>query len=576
MPQSNKEIATRWFTEFWHNGNPEIVDELAADDLVFRYPMHGERHGPGQVKAVLVEFKEAFPDMSFDVVGDLVGEGDYVVGRWEGGGTHTGPAFSALPVGSLPANSGKKIYFTGTTVYRVIDGKIAEEIGEEGALTALQQLGVVPQGVSRMASEQSMGEQSMAAPAMQPHMNGGGHLYTQTNEIHNSIIHYLRAADGTLREAERCVTGGAGSGGYNPNSHQESTPNPFEGARSVRLSSDRRFLFATNGGDNSVSSFTLDEEGRLRLADVKRTGQLVPGRSGSAKSLAYDAATGTLYVLHELGPDHLRVLSVDDEGRLTARPEHYTVNVEGKPNRVATTVELSPDGKFLIVGTTFDEAPEPNPDGSPRLWKQRNGSLHLVASNAPDPDGLVVFPVNGDGTLGDPQFQDGGGASPWFPLFLNHRPDQFVLGYAVADGVSLATLDSDGTVTTGPIVQIDRSRGTPSELCWLSISPDDRMVYAANFGYSYVTSFFLEGNVLSVAKDPACPKIPGDGTYRALNKTVSSGTNDNWLTPDGAYLYQLYPNASILIGYRTQPDGSLEEVERVPVPYNSTQGLAGI
>jgi predicted ester cyclase len=148
MPQSNKEIATRWFTEYWHNGNPEIVDELADDDLVFRYPMHGELHGPEPVKAMLVEFTEAFPDMSFDVVGDLIGEGDYVVGRWEGGGTHTGPAFSALPVGSLPANSGKKIHFTGTTVYRVIDGKIAEEIGEEGALTALQQLGVVP-GPSR-------------------------------------------------------------------------------------------------------------------------------------------------------------------------------------------------------------------------------------------------------------------------------------------------------------------------------------------------------------------------------------------------------------------------------------------
>ena len=407
--------------------------------------------------------------------------------------------------------------------------------------------------------EQSMGEQSMAAPAMQPHMNGVGHLYIQTNEVHNAVIHYRRYENGAIDEVERVSTGGAGSGGYNPNTHQESTPNPFEGARSVILSPDRRFLFATNGGDNSVSSFTLDEEGRLRLVDVKRTGQLVPGRSGSAKSLAYDASTGTLYALHELGPDHLRVLSVDDEGRLTARPEHYTVNVEGKPNRVATTVELSPDAKFLVVGTTFDEAPKPNPDGSPILWKQRNGSLHLVASNAPDPDGLAVFPVNGNGALGDPLFQDGGGASPWFPLFLNHRPHQFVLGYAVADGLSLATLDSDGTVSTGPVVQIDRSRGTPSELCWLSISPDDRIVYAANFGYSYVTSFFLEGNVLSVAKDPACPPVPGDGSYRALNKTVSSGPSDNWLSPEGDFLYQLYGNAAALVGYATAPDGSLTE-----------------
>ena len=30
-----------------------------------------------------------------------------------------------------------------------------------------------------------------------------------------------------------------------------------------------------------------------------------------------------------------------------------------------------------------------------------------------------------------------------------------------------------------------------------------------------------------------------------------------------------------LIGYRTQPDGSLEEITSVAIPYNSSQGLAG-
>lgn len=44
---------------------------------------------------------------------------------------------------------------------------------------------------------------------------------------------------------------------------------------------------------------------------------------------------------------------------------------------------------------------------------------------------------------------------------------------------------------------------------------------------------------------------------------------------DGAYLYQLYGNASNLIGYRTQPDGALEEITSVAIPYNSSQGLAG-
>lgn len=142
--EENKAIVTRWFTEYWAKGNPQIVDELGAEDLVFYYPMHGELHGREPVKKMIVDFVEAFPDISFDVIGDLIAEGDYVVGRWEGGGTHTGPAFSDLPVGSLPPATGRQIHFSGTSVYRIENGKVAEERGQEQALTALQQLGLVP------------------------------------------------------------------------------------------------------------------------------------------------------------------------------------------------------------------------------------------------------------------------------------------------------------------------------------------------------------------------------------------------------------------------------------------------
>jgi hypothetical protein len=36
-------------------------------------------------------------------------------------------------------------------------------------------------------------------------------------------------------------------------------------------------------------------------------------------------------------------------------------------------------------------------------------------------------------------------------------------------------------------------------------------VYATNFGYSDITSYQIDGNVLSVAKDLACPRVPGNG-----------------------------------------------------------------
>jgi 6-phosphogluconolactonase (cycloisomerase 2 family) len=414
---------------------------------------------------------------------------------------------------------------------------------------------------------------SAAAPTAPTKKAAGGHLYMQTNEVKNAIIHYHWSANGALAEVERVATGGAGSGELSPIYHIN-RPNDFEGAGSVILTPDRRFLFATNAGDNSVSSFAVDKEGRLTLLDVKRTGNT---QNGGAKSVAYAPSSRTLFVVHNFGPDHLRLLSVDDEGKLTPRPERYSVNTMDWPNRLPTMAVLSPDGKFLFVGTTFDELPSrKNPDGSLILWiPHKDGALHVIASNAPDPDGIVVFPVGEDGALREPSFYDARGASPFYIAFLHNRPDTFVVGYAVSNGVSIGNVDTNGKITVSAPVTLDTSAGLPSELCWLAVSPDDRWVFTTNFGYSDISSYRLDGNVLSIAKDPASPKVPGDGTFRAIDGVVSSGPSDSWLTPDGAYLYQIYGNASKLVGYATKPDGSLEEVTSVAIPYNSPEGLAG-
>ena len=142
--QENKAIVGRWFKEFWGNPwNPKVVDELAAPDILLQYSLHAPRRGREDVKKFMTGFREAFPDLDFWGAADLIAEGDYVVGRWEGGGTHTGPAFSDFLIGSLPAASGRTMRFTGTTVLRVANGKIAEEIGLDDGVTALQQLGLL-------------------------------------------------------------------------------------------------------------------------------------------------------------------------------------------------------------------------------------------------------------------------------------------------------------------------------------------------------------------------------------------------------------------------------------------------
>jgi predicted ester cyclase len=145
MEQDNKAIVQRWFTEFWGNPwNPGVIDELAAPDIRFEYSMHKPRRGREDVRVFATEFRAAFPDLNFWGTADLIAEGDYVVGQWEGGGTHTGDAFSDLPIGALPAGSGKTMRFTGISVLRVENGLITEELGLDDSVTVLKQLELIP------------------------------------------------------------------------------------------------------------------------------------------------------------------------------------------------------------------------------------------------------------------------------------------------------------------------------------------------------------------------------------------------------------------------------------------------
>ena len=140
----NKAIVGRWFTDFWgKTWNLDIVDELAAPDMLLQYSLHEPRRGRDDIKAFMTDFRKAFPDLNFWGTADLIAEGDYVVGQWEGGGTHTGPAFSDFRMGSLPANTGRKMHFTGTTVLRLQNGKILAEVGLDDGVTALTQLGIL-------------------------------------------------------------------------------------------------------------------------------------------------------------------------------------------------------------------------------------------------------------------------------------------------------------------------------------------------------------------------------------------------------------------------------------------------
>ena len=142
--EDNKAVVVRWFTDFWgETCDLSVVDDIAAPDMLLKYSLHEPRRGRGDIKAFMTDFRAAFPDLNFWATADLIAEGDYVVGQWEGGGTHAGPAFGDFLAGSLPAATGRTMRFTGTTVLKVVDGRIVEEIGLDDGVAALTQLGLI-------------------------------------------------------------------------------------------------------------------------------------------------------------------------------------------------------------------------------------------------------------------------------------------------------------------------------------------------------------------------------------------------------------------------------------------------
>jgi predicted ester cyclase len=151
MSELSKTIVARWLREFWGEAwNPSVIRDLAAPDIVMHDPLHEPKRGRDAVAEFITDFRRAFPDLSRRAVEDPIVQNNRVVVRWEGSGTHTGPAYCGFRMGSLAAMSGRKMRFSGTTVFRVEDRYIVEELGQEDALTAMLQLGLlrIPEAVS--------------------------------------------------------------------------------------------------------------------------------------------------------------------------------------------------------------------------------------------------------------------------------------------------------------------------------------------------------------------------------------------------------------------------------------------
>ena len=134
--EENKALVRRGWEEIWNKGDLTIADKHYTANYVAHMPGPPDLPGPEGHSQFVTMFRTAFPDLHFTVE-DQIAEGDKVVNRVTGRGTHQGE-FMGIPP------TGKQVTMTGITIDRIDGDKLAESWASWDALGMMQQLGVVP------------------------------------------------------------------------------------------------------------------------------------------------------------------------------------------------------------------------------------------------------------------------------------------------------------------------------------------------------------------------------------------------------------------------------------------------
>jgi predicted ester cyclase len=132
-------LVRRHIEEGFNRDDWTVCEKTLADTYTAYYGAEGKANvGRDEYVRVCKFLRESFPDVNITIE-DLVVEGDKVVMRYTERGTLSGRPF----LGIEPA--GQRYAKPGTTVYRAVDGRLAESWGVEDTLGWFRQLGEVPE-----------------------------------------------------------------------------------------------------------------------------------------------------------------------------------------------------------------------------------------------------------------------------------------------------------------------------------------------------------------------------------------------------------------------------------------------
>jgi steroid delta-isomerase-like uncharacterized protein len=138
VSEENKALARRSW-EVVTGGSLDTLEDAFAEVYTHDFILHEldeDIVGIEGLTQFVSMIRSAIPDLRITIEDDMA-EGDKVVTRWIGQGTHQGELMGVAPTGN-------QLTFTGITIHRIEATKIVEEWSNWDALGLMQQIGAVP------------------------------------------------------------------------------------------------------------------------------------------------------------------------------------------------------------------------------------------------------------------------------------------------------------------------------------------------------------------------------------------------------------------------------------------------
>jgi 6-phosphogluconolactonase (cycloisomerase 2 family) len=315
------------------------------------------------------------------------------------------------------------------------------------------------------------------------------------------------------------------------------------------------FIQSNEAEANRVFGFHRDDDGRLSGPVIVPSG----GRGDDVPHLTSQGSVvltsdGTRLLVTNAGSDEVSVLAVTDEPKVVA-----VVSSGGSaPKSVAEhdgLVYVLNTGDRSLVGFTLtkdelaplpDSSRELGPDTDPaQVGFTPDGAALVVTDRGTN--AILVYPVAGDGRLGESHPTASAGPTPY--------------GFAFAAGGTLVVTEAFGAAKGKAAASSYRLNGVGaelvtnsvgngrSEICWAVASRDGRYVFTTNFADGAVSRYQVSPDGQLVL-DRAVAAVGVDG---------EPGLRDEGLSSDGRFLYAIDADGGRIFGWRVD-EGALTPV----------------